>query len=591
MASTPDILNVSEDDHKLSEAPDGRRGSEDQHLVNCYSTPPRSRAFSVASFLSVPNSKPQLTPLPQAVSDLLEAKQLLVDGYCIISWRPDSISLPRNWPSKRKFYHAVAICLAHFSSSLIGNTGSTVAGYAAEDLGISYPLSIFSFVTIYWIGQALGCFIFASTSEAFGNKRLFSWAAACFGTTCLLVGTGPQLWSVIVGRFFSGMLAAVPSVVALGTFENLWNAKGRIWAVSVWAVSGVLGFAFGPVLGAHVSASWEGWQWVYYGGLIANILVAIFCFPMAESRPNVLLHEEVRQIEKATGFGGLRLDESLRIPSWGEFAHHHLLLPLKLAFTEPLVLLCTLLATFSFGLTTLFTEALPIIYETQFVLTPQTSSLTFLGLAIGALLFSFLPRLYDTHRHHTTPSTPLKPNAEKHLWSYILLATPTFFLSLWWFSFTIPNPITDLDISPSVWLSIFPLLLIGFCLVEFTSVLPLYLTEIYSHHTASANASLHAIHSLLAGTLPLIFAAEDLEAVGSHRTVWVLAGIATGYCGVAVIVVRFLAKRVREKSKFARKLAEEREQGIWNGKMMMNVVAVEGEGEVVRLRSRSQSVA
>ncbi|KAM3413867.1 hypothetical protein BST61_g10541 [Cercospora zeina] len=534
MLSSQYHLDASEDEHKLCQSRDDRRDSEGQPPPNYYSNPTHSRAFSVTSLLSIPDLKPRSTRLPQAVSDLIDAKQLLVDEYCTVSSRPDSIYLPRNWPSKKKIYYSAAICLAHFSTSLIGNTGSTVAQYATEDLGISYSVAIFSFVTIYWIGQSLGSFIFASTSEAFGDKRLFSWAAACFATTSFLLGTRPQLWSVIVGRFFSGMVAAVPSVVALGTFENLWNAKGRIWVVSVWAVSGVLGFALGPVLGAHVSDTRQGWNWVYYGGFTGNILVALFCFPMKESRPNVLLHEDIRQIEKATGFGELQLEESLRIPSWSEFAKHHLLLPLKLAFTEPLVILCTLLATFSFGLTISFIEMLPIAYESQFSLTPQTFSLTFLALALGALLFSFLPRLYDTHRQQTLPTNPLKANSEQQIWSYTLIATPTFVLSLWWFSFTIPNTIVDSGIIPSIWLSICSLLLMGFCLVEFTSVLPLYLTEIYSRHTTSANAPLHAIHALLAGILPLVFTTEGMEATEPRRAAWVLAGIATGFGGVAV---------------------------------------------------------
>ncbi|GIZ48394.1 hypothetical protein CKM354_001145600 [Cercospora kikuchii] len=585
MPSSSDHLDVPDDDQKFRRSLDGGRDSESQ-LVNCFATPPRSRASSVTSFLSNVDLKPRQSHLPQPVLDLLNAKQLDVDEHSIVSWRQDSISLPRNWISKQKIYYTAGICLAHFASSMFGNTGSTVANYAKEDLEISQTLSVFSFVTMYWIGQALGSFIFPPVSEVFGDKRLFSWAAACFGTTCLIVATGPNLWSVLLGRSLSGMVAAVPSVVALGTFEHLWNAKGRIWVVSVWAVSGVLGFALGPVMGSHVSETGAGWEWVYYGGLIANVVIGVFCFLMTETQPNLLLHQEVRQIEKATGFGGLRLDESHRIPSYAEFAQHQLLLPLKLSTTEPLILLSTLLAAFSFGLTTLFTETIPIVYTSQFDLSPQTSSLTFLALALGAILFSWLPRLYDIHRHHTfrpirssTSPNPTAPEAEKKLWSYSFIASPIFVLALWWFSFTVPNPVFGSS-NPSAWLSIVPLLLIGYCLVEFSSILPLYLTEVYSHHTASAYAPLHAIRALLAGIFPL-FAAKEFDALGPHRAVWVLAGITTGFCGLAV-ATRFMAKTVREKSKFAKKMAEEREKAMWKGNLE---VVVETEVDVVRTRS------
>ncbi|KAI5363686.1 putative major facilitator superfamily, MFS transporter superfamily [Septoria linicola] len=483
--------------------------------------------------------------IPQDVEDLLHVKELDVDARGVVHWREDSITHPRCWPVWRKGYDSAVICLLEFFTTLISNTGSSVARYASDDIGVSNELAIFCFVTLYLFGLAIGGLLFPPIAESFGGRTIYLFGAAGFSISCLIVGASPTLPAVIVGRFFSGFFSAMPTVVAVGSIENMWDAKGRIWVIQIWVMMAIFALALGPPVATYVSESSAGWQWVYYGAAIGNTLLAFMCIYMQESRPALVLRHQVRLIEKATNFKGLSLDDELRVPTVREFIQNNLILPLRLWFTEPLVFLVALMAAVSFGFIYLFAEALHVVYHTNFGLSQKESSLTFLAIGVGALL-TWIPRLYDVHLYNMERKTGHAVEPEKKLLGYYI-AAPVLAAGLWWFALTVP-PLTD---NITIWASILSLVLVGYGIVEFDSVLCAYLTDTYTSYAGSANAPVAFLRAVLSGVFPL-FAPKKFENLGANNAVFVLAGIATGFCGIA-LGFRFYAKGIRERSPFAQK--------------------------------------
>jgi hypothetical protein len=93
------------------------------------------------------------------------------------------------------------------------------------------------------------------------------------------------------------------------------------------------------------------------------------------------------------------------------------------------------------------------------------------------------------------------------------------------------------------------LTLVGFSVVEFDTVLAGYLTDTYTSHAASANASLSFLRAVLSGVLPL-FGHRMFAGLGLNNAMFVLAGLATLYCGVTVLFAKY-GKSIRLRSKFA----------------------------------------
>jgi len=75
----------------------------------------------------------------------------------------------------------------------------------------------------------------------------------------LVIGFAPRLGTIIIGRFLCGMLSAMPTCVAIGSLENIWDSRARVWAIAVWAAAGIFAMAVGPMFAVFVSESSLGW--------------------------------------------------------------------------------------------------------------------------------------------------------------------------------------------------------------------------------------------------------------------------------------------------------------------------------------------
>lgn len=540
-----DIHSDHEEDHKAQHKFEIKEFSSQSTLGNAldFSTSPiASRSHStLASTLNA--TRP--VGIPDTVLHALDARQLDIDHNGTVSWRPDCTTHPRHWPMSRKIYDTTIICVIEFLTTLISNTGSSAARYASIDSGVNQELSIFCFVTLYLLGQAFGGLVFPPIAETFGGRIIWVSATGGFAIACLLIGASPTLPAVIVGRLLSGVFSALPTVVAVGSIENMWDSKARIWVIQVWVVVAIFALALGPPVATYVSETTAGWRWIYAGAAIGMGIMTISCVFMKESRPALVLRQYVCAIEKETGYAGLSLDEEFGLPTMKEFARTNLLLPLRLWFTEPLVFLVALMAAVSFGFIYLFAEALHAVYHSGFGMDERSSSLTFLAIGVG-VWFTFIPRLYDVHITNVEArrDKPLEPEA-KLLGYYI--AAPVLAVGLWWFACTVPPLITDV----TIWVSMCALILVGYGIVEFDSVLCAYLTDTYTSYAGSANAPVAFLRAVLSGVFPL-FAPKMFKILGTNNALFLLAAIATAFCGIA-IMFKFYAKSIRERSPFAQK--------------------------------------
>lgn len=105
----------------------------------------------------------------------------------------------------------------------------------------------------YLIGQCIGGIVFPPYSEAFGRKKLYIMSTALYSIFCVVVGIVPSLAGVMVGRFFSGFLSAIPTVIVAGSMEDMFNSKARIWMIFLWAMAANFGLSMGPVMSSYIT--------------------------------------------------------------------------------------------------------------------------------------------------------------------------------------------------------------------------------------------------------------------------------------------------------------------------------------------------
>lgn len=203
-------------------------------------------------------SKPPASLSPH-VLDKLAAKGLTVDAHGTVGWIANNAAHPRHWPMKRKAYDTAVVCFLEFFMTLVSNTGSSLARQAAKELDIERTTSLVCFTTTYMLSQALGGLIFPPLAESYGGRKIYVTSTFAFAVFCLAIAVWPHVPVIIVGRFGSGVISAIPAVVAASTIENMFDLRARIWVVHIWIASAVLGLALGPPLATIVATSSHGW--------------------------------------------------------------------------------------------------------------------------------------------------------------------------------------------------------------------------------------------------------------------------------------------------------------------------------------------
>lgn len=101
-----------------------------------------------------------------------------------------------------------------------------------------------------------------AAGDRFGRRRLLLVGTGLFAAASVLCAAAPNLASLLAGRGLQGAGAALlmPSSLAIlgATFEGA--AKGR--AIGIWAATGAIGGAIGPVLGGWLIDN-VGWRAIF----------------------------------------------------------------------------------------------------------------------------------------------------------------------------------------------------------------------------------------------------------------------------------------------------------------------------------------
>ena len=143
--------------------------------------------------------------------------------------------------------------------TLISNTGSSVAAEAQHDLRITKEYGLICFTTLYLIGQAAGGIFLPPVSEAFGGRSIYVASTLGFAVCCMAIAAVPTLPVVVLCRILSGFLSAMPATVAVGSLENMFDSRARIWAIHLWIAGAVVGLAVGPVFATYIGTSRLRW--------------------------------------------------------------------------------------------------------------------------------------------------------------------------------------------------------------------------------------------------------------------------------------------------------------------------------------------
>lgn len=106
-------------------------------------------------------------------------------------------------------------------------------------------------------------------ADRYGRKQTFLAGLLLFTLGSAACAASPGLWALIGFRIVQATGAAALTPTSLGLLLNATPAEGRAKAVKIWAATGALAAAVGPVVGGLLVQ--VAWQWVF----IINVPIGI----------------------------------------------------------------------------------------------------------------------------------------------------------------------------------------------------------------------------------------------------------------------------------------------------------------------------
>ena len=285
-----------------------------------------------------------------------------------------------------------------------------------------------------------------------------------------------------------------------------------------------------------------GWRWTeYIEAIFVFTIFALTVVCLPEMYSPVLLKRRAASLRKSTGNSAYwHPHENVKLDP-RSIVTKQLARPLRMLFTEPMVICICLYASFVYALLYLTLEVFPIVFAQHRHWGLVVSTLPFLGLFVGVLSSILINlanqprymRIVDQNGGRPVPEARLPP---------MLIGGLLFAIGLWWFGWTAAPRYS--------W--VLPTVAAGFIGAGFNVIFQQcinFLVDTYGLYAASAMSANTFTRSILACAFPLV-AKPMFNNLGVGPAMSILGGIACLALPVPLLLMRY-SLRLRKMSKFA----------------------------------------
>ncbi|KAJ5605422.1 amino acid transporter [Penicillium lagena] len=460
----------------------------------------------------------------------------------VISWIPDDPRNPMEFSLRRKIGITLVVSTATLAVAVgsSGYTGSTQQvmeyfriGTEVATLGLS----------LFVLGFALGPLIWAPLSELLGRQIPFFISFGAMAALLAGCAAAQNIWTLLILRFLAGAFGSSPLTNAGGVISDMFTARHRGLALSLFAAAPFMGPALGPVIGGFLAIN-AGWRWVE--GLLsafAGLLWVIMAVLVPETYAPVLLRRRAERLSLMTGqVYRTKLDvEQEGRTSLRDMVSRFLSRPWILLFQEPIVLILSIYIAIIYGALFMMFGAFPIVYQQNRGWNEGLGGLSFMGIMVGmiiAIIYTIPDNkryLKSTDRHagFAPPEARLPP---------VMLAAICIPVGLFWFAWT-----ND----PSIhWMaSIAAGVPFGFGIILIYLGTTSYLIDSYTIFAASVLAANSVLRSLFGAAFPL-FTTYMYKGLGIHWASSIPAFLALVCMPFPFLFYRY-GKSIRERCKYA----------------------------------------
>ncbi|KAG7290602.1 hypothetical protein NEMBOFW57_000605 [Staphylotrichum longicolle] len=315
----------------------------------------------------------------------------------VVDFLPQDGSNPQQYSQSKKWTITMLQALATLAVAFVSTAYSGGIIEIIMYFHVSTIVAILG-ISLFVFGFAIGPLLWAPLSEFHGRQIVFFFTY--FGLAAFSAGAaGAQnIETLLILRFFAGAFGSSPLTNSGGVIADMFSAKERGLAASVFAMAPFLGPTIGPIVGGFLGEA-EGWRWVE--GLMAiftGVLWLACSLYVPETYAPILLRRRAAKLSQMTGKVYVSKMDLHITATKSEQIKTTLLRPWILLFREPIVFLTAIYLAIVYGTLYMLFAAFPIVFQQQRGWSPGIGGLAFIGVAIG-MLFAVAYSMFDNRRY------------------------------------------------------------------------------------------------------------------------------------------------------------------------------------------------
>ncbi|KUJ18669.1 MFS general substrate transporter [Mollisia scopiformis] len=474
--------------------------------------------------------KPYPPPLPAQEEYVVE-----FDGH-------DDPTHAQNWSLKKK----LIISLIAIWASLAATFGSSI--FSAASVGVEREFHVGIEVatlgtSLFVLGYAFGPIIWAPMSELYGRRLPIVISSFGFGIFAIGTATAANIQTVMICRFFDGLFGSCPLAVVAAIFADIWSNETRGMAVACFSATVFMGPLLAPFVGGFITESYLGWRWtMYISSFMGFSSFILSLFFLEETYPPLILVTKAAELRRRTKNWGIHAKQEEIEVDVKELIVKNVGRPLRILFTEPIVLLISIYMAFVYGLLYTFLTAYALVFQGVYHMNAGVGGLTYFGLVIGELIAFVMVILMNSSYVRKLKANNNIPVPEWRL-PIVMIGGPVFAAGLFWFGWTgytdkIPWIVPTLSG-----------LFTGFGIFAIFLQLLNYIIDAYLMFAASAIAGNTFMRSLFGAIFPL-FARYMYEGIGINYGQTLIGAVAAVLVPLPFIFY-YYGRKIRGRSTFA----------------------------------------
>ncbi|GME29169.1 MFS general substrate transporter [Neofusicoccum parvum] len=465
-----------------------------------------------------------------------EPPQTLASTTVLVSEAHEhDVQLAYQWPKKKKFIVASVYCLAMSNSTLASSLPGGTSVYLRSYFSITDPLLAALPTSMYLVGYVVGPLFFAPLSERFGRKPMILLSHILFTCATLGCALSPSFQILVFFRAIAGVGGATPISLIGGVYSDLYadqRVRGR--ATAAYSVITTIPITMGPTMFGYVSLA--GWRWSFYlSTIIAGCTLLLLVLVPETYAPILLVRKAPHSAAKSPG----------------ETNIFHILFvsvsrPIKMLFTEPIVIFSTMYVSLIFAVLFLFFQAYPFIFRGVYSMSPPTAGLALIPIGVGCIFGMAIFLWWDNKLHEAKRRG--EPWSYKEEYQRLPLACgagPALAASIFWLAWTCRADIH--------W--IVPMLAglpFGAAYIVIFIAFFNYLTDAYKTYSASAMAAASCGRSLT-GALLVLAADSMYQHLGPSWATTVPALASLAMVPIPFVFIRY-GDSIRGRSRICQEL-------------------------------------